>query len=304
MHEDLIGPLLRRDLGVEAVAIRPLTGGEVGRVFRVDAGGGSYAVKFVQASREPPFSDEPVDDRVYGSRWSNLVPAHALLRENGVGVPALHAHGTLVDEGLNYAILDYLDGDPDDGSPAWSACVGRVLGRMHSLVRPYHGWVGMQPVDAVHWPSAFARSFEGWRARAKAQLSPPLLDAVARRCQPLLAALREPEQFVFSHTDGFQGVLKRTVDWSLLGVIDLEDHQFTDQRFVLAGFELSRAFYGPFDPVFWDAYAALKPVDPSYPAFKPLFQTYYLLVWTWVFRDRPSQLEPAVQQLERVVGRA
>ncbi|HXQ12889.1 MAG TPA: hypothetical protein VN805_18000 [Caulobacteraceae bacterium] len=301
MHEDLIGPLLRKDLGVEAGAIRPLTGGEVGRVFRVDAAGASYAVKFVQARSEPPFSDEPVDDRVYGSRWSNLVPAHTLLRANGIAVPALHAHGTLPDERLNYAILDYLDGDPDDGSPAWSACVGRVLGRMHSLTRPYPGWVDMQPADAVHWPSAFATSFKGWQARAKAHLSPALLRAVARRCEPLLAALGEPEQFVFSHTDGFQGILKKTGDWALLGVIDIEDHQFTDQRFVLAGFELSRAFYGPFDPVFWGAYAAFRPVDPSYAAFKPLFQTYYLLVWTWVFRGRPSLLEPAVQRLERVI---
>jgi fructosamine-3-kinase len=300
MHEDLLGPLLRRRLGVEAGVIRPLTGGEVGRVFRVDAEGASYAVKFVQAHREPPFSEEPVDDRVYGSRWSNLVPAHALLRANGIAVPALHAHGRLADEGLDYAILDYLDGDPDDGSPAWSACVGRALGRMHSLTRPYHGWVDLQLADAVHWPRAFATSFNGWQA--KAHLSPALLRALARRCEPLLTALSEPDHFVFSHTDGFQGVLKKAGDWTLLGVIDIEDHQFTDQRFVLAGFELSRAFYGPFDPAFWDAYAAQKPIDPSYEAFKPLFQAYYLLVWTWVFRDRPILLAPAVQQLEQIVG--
>ena len=302
MHEDLIQPLFKEHFGVEAGAIRPPTGGEVGRVFRADAGGASYAVKFVQARREPPFSDEPVDDRVYGSRWSNLVPAHALLRANGIAVPALHAHGTLADAGLSYAIFDYLDGDPDDASPAWSACVGRALGRMHGLVRPYHGWVDMTPADAVQWPSGFATSFKGWQERGKAHLSPALLHAVARRSEPLLATLSAPDHFVFSHTDGFQAVLKKTGDWALLGVIDIEDHQFTDQRFVLAGFELSRAFYGPFDPVFWDAYAALKPVDPSYAAFRPLFQTYYLLVWTWVFRDRPTLLEPAVQQLERVIG--
>ena len=302
MHEDLIGRLLRKRIGVEAGAIRPLTGGEVGRVFRVDAGGVFYVVKFVEALSEPPFSDEPVDDRVYGSRWSNLVPAHTLLKANGIAVPALHAQGTVADEKLNYAILDYLDGDPDDGSPAWSACVGRALGRMHNLVRSYHGWVDMRPADAVHWPSAFATSFKGWQSRGNGHLSPALLHAVARRCEPLLAALNAPDHFVFSHTDGFQGILKKAGDWALLGVIDIEDHQFTDQRFVLAGFELSRAFYGPFDPGFWDAYQAVKPIDASYQAFKPLFQAYYLLVWTWVFRGRPSLLVPAIEQLERVIG--
>ncbi len=237
MHEDLIGPLLRRELGVEAAAIRPLIGGEVGRVFRVDASGASFVVKFVNASPEPPFAAERIDDRVYGSRWSNLVPAYDLLRANGVAVPVLQASGTLADAGLHYAVLDYLDGDPDDGSPAWAACVGAVLGRLHTITRAHHGWVGMDPADAVRWPSAFATSFRGWLARGEGHLAANLRAAVALRCEPLLEALSEPAQFVFSHTDGFQGVQKNAGGWTLLGVIDIEDHQFTDQRFVLAGFE-------------------------------------------------------------------
>ena len=171
MHEDLIGPLLRRELGVEAAAIRPLIGGEVGRVFRVDASGASFVVKFVNASPEPPFAAERIDDRVYGSRWSNLVPAYDLLRANGVAVPVLQASGTLADAGLHYAVLDYLDGDPDDGSPAWAACVGAVLGRLHTITRAHHGWVGMDPADAVRWPSAFATSFRGWLARGEGHLA-------------------------------------------------------------------------------------------------------------------------------------
>jgi fructosamine-3-kinase len=301
MHEDLIAPLLRRELGVAAGAIQPLTGGEVGRVFRVDAGGASFVVKFVNAGPEPPFAAERIDDRVYGSRWSNLVPAYELLRTNGIAVPTLRASGTLADAGLHYAVLDYLDGDADDGSPAWSACMGGVLGRLHAITRTHHGWVGMDPAHAVRWASAFTTSFRGWLARGEGHLAADLRATVARRCEPLLDALGEPAQFVFSHTDGFQGVLKKAGGWTLLGVIDIEDHQFTDQRFVLAGFELSRSFYGlPVDPAFWDAYAAIKPIDPTYAAFKPLFQIYFLLVWTWVFRGRLSLLESAVQLLTRI----
>jgi fructosamine-3-kinase len=301
MHEDLIGPLLRLELGVEAGAIQPLTGGEVGRVFRVDAGGAAFVVKFVNAGPEASFAAERIDDRVYGSRWSNLVPAYDLLLANEVAVSTLHASGTLADAGLHYAVLDYLDGDPDDGSPAWSACMGAVLGRLHTITRAHHGWVGMEPEQAVRWASAFAASFRGWLARGEPHLAADLRETVARRCEPLLEALSEPVQFVFSHTDGFQGVLKKAGGWRLLGVIDIEDHQFTDQRFVLAGFELSRAFYGlPVDPAFWDAYAAVKSIDPSYAAFRPLFQAYLLLVWTWVFRDRLSLLEPAVHLLTRI----
>jgi hypothetical protein len=181
--------------------------------------------------------------------------------------------------------------------------MGAVLGRLHTITRPHHGWVGMDPAYARRWPSAFATSFRGWLARGEGHLPPPLREAVERRCEPLLADLGEPAEFVFSHTDGFQGVLKKAGGWTLLGVIDIEDHQFTDQRFVLAGFELSRSFYSlQIDPAFWRAYAALKPIDPSYARLKPLFQAYYLLVWTWVFRSRPSLLEPAVQELARVAA--
>jgi fructosamine-3-kinase len=303
MHEDLIGPLLRRELGLVAGAIQPLTGGEVGRVFRVDAGAVSLVVKFVGAGPEAPFAAERIDDRVYGSRWSNLVPAYDLLRANGITTPTLHASGTLADARLHYAVFDYLDGDPDDGSPAWSACMGAVLGRLHSLTRAHHGWVGMDASHAVRWTTAFSMSFRGWLARGEGHLTAGLRDSVARRCEPLLETLSEPAQFVFSHTDGFQGVLKKADGWRLLGVIDIEDYQFTDQRFVLAGFELSRSFYGfTVDPAFWAAYATLKPIDPSYAATRPLFQAYYLLVWTWVFRDRLSLLEPAVQFLTRISG--
>jgi fructosamine-3-kinase len=304
MHEQLIGPLLQERLGVDAGAVTPLTGGEVGRVYRVDADGASYAVKFVRAAPEPAFSAEPIDDRVYGSRWSNLVPAYELLKANRVAVPTLHASGTLADQRLHYAVFDYLDGDRDDASPAWATCMGGVLGCMHGITRPYQGWVDMDRAHAQRWPGAFATSFRAWLARGQEQLPSPLRHAVARRCEPLLDALSEPAHFVFSHTDGFQGVLKKTAGgWALLGVIDIEDHQFTDQRFVLAGFELSQEFYGQaVDRAFWAAYAALKPVDPTYAACKPLFQAYYLLVWTWVFRARPSLLDPALRKLERVVG--
>jgi len=302
-EEAQVAALVRDRLGVEPRAVLPLAGGEVGHVFRVDTDGGAYAVKFVRARPEPAFADEPVDDRVYGSRWSNLEPAYDLLKANGIAVPTLRATGAVADRGLSYAILDYLDGDPDDGSSPWAACVGRVLGRMHGVTRPYWGWVGMSPSDAMSWSAGFAASFHGWQARAKDHLPPRLAQAVEQRCRPLLTGLGEPTRFVFSHTDGFQGVLKKADGWSLLGVIDIEDHQFTDQRFVLAGFELSRVFYGqPVDPAFWKAYAAVTPVDPSYEDSKPLFQAFYLLVWTWVFRDRPGLRDPAIAQLERVAG--
>jgi fructosamine-3-kinase len=301
MSEDLVRRLVHEELGVEARVIGGLTGGEVGRVFRAETDGGSYVVKLVAGGREPAFADESPSQRVYSSRWSNLRPAHALLRAEGVATPRLLASGER--DGSRYAILDYLDGDPDDRSPEWFACVGASLGQLHRITRSFQGWVDMQQPYAESWSNAFAGSLRSWLVRATPHLPTALHAAVAARAREMAAALDDPPAFVFSHTDGFQGVLKKHGGvWTLLGVVDIEDHQFTDQRFVLAGFELSHAIEDRTVPAaFWSAYAAQAPVSPSYAAFRPLFQIYDLLVWSWVFRDRADLLASCVRQLEQIL---
>lgn len=297
-----IGALVREQLGAEALAVEPLMGGEVGHVFRVDTDAGVFAVKFVRLMEDPTFADEPVDNRVYGSRWSNLGAASALLSANGIAAAAVRATGALPERGLAYAILNYLAGDADDYSPAWFAGVGAALGRMHNITRAYQGWVDMPAPYPERWAEAFTQSFRARLAETAPLLTSGLEDAIADRGEGLLAALAEPGAFVFSHTDGFQGVMaKNDGAWTLRGVIDIEDHQFTDQRFVLAGFELGHAANGREVPAdFWRAYAAAKPVDPTYATFKPLFQLYDLLVWTRVLSDRPLLKDNCVAQLQAI----
>jgi fructosamine-3-kinase len=299
-----IAALVRDRLREEARAVEPLTGGEVGSVFRVDTDTRAYVVKFVRLVDEPAFADEPVNDRVYGARWSNLRPASALLEAHGIAAAAVRALGALPEQGLAYAILDYLAGDADDHSPAWFAGVGAALGRMHGVTRPYQGWVDMPTPYPTTWTAAFAEGFRARLAETAPLLAPGLRDTVGSRADGLLADLTEPGEFVFSHTDGFQGVMvRRGGAWMLRGVIDIEDHQFTDQRFVLAGFELGHAVNGrDLPPDFWRAYTAARPVDPSYTTFKPLFQLYNLLVWAWVLRDRPALKDNCLAHLETIAS--
>jgi len=297
-----IGALVLDRLGLEARVIMPLAGGEVGHVFRVDTDAGAFAVKFVRLADDPAFADEPIDNRVYGARWGNLAPASALLAANGIAAAAVRATGALPERGLAYAILDYLAGDADDYSPAWFSGVGVALGRMHRVTRAYQGWVDMPAPYPEGWATAFVQSFRGRLAETAPLLTSGLHDAIAARAGDLLADLTEPSEFVFSHTDGFQGVMARHDDaWSLRGVIDIEDHQFTDQRFVLAGFELGHAVGGRKVPAdFWRAYEAARPIDPSYATFKPLFQLYDLLVWTRVLSDRPALRDNCIGHLEAI----
>jgi hypothetical protein len=261
-------------------------------------------VKLVAASDEPAFADEPSDNRVYGARWSNLRPAHKALAARGVRAPALYGTGDLDAEGLRYAVMEYLDGDADDHSPEWFAVVGQALGQVHGVTRDCQGWVGLDAPLADDWSTAFGKSFRHRLREAGPLLGPDLHQAVAACAGEQLRGLQDPPSFVLSHTDGFQGVLKKTGDgWACVGHIDIEDFQFTDQRFVLAGLELSHALAGRSVPSdFWDAYLPAVDLAPGYRRVRDLFQTYYLLVWAWVLRDQAAFLETCVRRLEAIAG--
>jgi fructosamine-3-kinase len=302
MSEQLAARLALEATGEVARHVAALTGGQVGQVWRVDTPSRSLVAKFVAAGEDPPFADEAADNRVYGARWSNLAPAHEALAARGVRSPAVYAMGEA--EGLNYALMDYLAGDPDDHSPAWFAAVGRALGQVHGISRGYQGWVGLEAPLADDWSTAFGKSLGNRLQEAGPLLGQTLHAAVAAYAGQQLSRLRDPPTFVLSHTDGFQGVLRRAgEDWTCVGHIDIEDFQFTDQRFVLAGFELSHAFAGrPVPGDFWDAYVEAVDLVPGYRRVRDLFQTYYLLVWARVLKDQAPLFETCLRRLEAIVS--
>jgi hypothetical protein len=304
MFKALAADVVEQTTGEVALRATPLRGGQVGRVVRVDTPGRSLVVKFVTATDEPAFADEPADNRVYGARWSNLVPAHRALTAHGLAAPALHALGDLDGEGLRYAVMDHFDGDPDDYSAAWFRTVGRALGEAHAASRGYQGWIGLGAPLVDDWSTAFAESLASRLRDALPLLGSDLHQALCARTADPLRDLQDPAAFVLSHTDGFQGVLRRSGEaWTLLGHIDIEDFQFTDQRFVLAGLELSHALAGRSVPdAFWRAYLAAVDLAPGYAAVRDLFQTYYLLVWAKVLRTDAGGFAQCVRRLEWIAA--
>jgi hypothetical protein len=112
--------------------------------------------------------------------------------------------------------------------------------------------------------------------------------------------LQDPEYFVLSHTDGLQALFYKDADtWHLRGVIDVEDYQFTDQRFVLSGVTLAHKFHGyTLSPTFWDTYKAHTTFDERFSEFETLFHIYYLLVWIKVFEKDPVALEKCIGLLK------
>jgi fructosamine-3-kinase len=91
----------------------------------------------------------------------------------------------------------------------------------------------------------------------------------------------DPSRFVLSHGDGLQGMLVQVANgWALSGVIDIEDHRFTDQRFALAVHELEMSLgQALLNDSFWAAYLRHTTLDINYSQFRPLFQLYVLLDW-------------------------
>lgn len=299
MDGELLDRLARARPGDAPRGAVPLAGGEVGRVWRVEHEGIFYVVKLTPARKESPYAREAADDRVYGARWSNLLPAYERLSATAVPVPTLFASGALVGRRLNFEIMEWLEGAADDHSDGWFEAAGAALGALHACTRRHQGWVGMRRPYPEPWPAAFARSYASRLERVAGVLPPALHRGLSRLSAEDLSELGEPAHYVLSHTDGLQGVFASDAGkWRLRGVVDIEDHQFTDQRFVLAGFELGHAFHGRSPPAsFWSAYGRFSAVEPTYGRFRRLFQSYYLLVWTAVFENRPAEREACLRLL-------
>lgn len=302
MREDLVKKLIIEKIGVDVRDITTLVGGQVGHVYRVDTLHNSYVVKLVDVWPELSFFEESRNARVYGSRWNNLLPAYALLEKSDIPIPKLYTSGSLKSENIHYEILEYLSGNPDDYSVGWFAAVGKALGTIHKISRPYQGWVDIERPYTECWSDAFTQSLESQLGQARLCL-PTELHAQITKHISKSEQITEPGVFVLSHTDGFQGVLRKEgAKWDLVGVIDIEDHQFTDQRFVLSGFELSHTLEKRTTPnEFWTMYSEQIPIDPTFDTYKKLFQIYYLLVWSRVLKDQPGPFKKCVDKLSELV---
>ena len=294
--------IVSKELKGKLVEITELTGGYFGHVYKVmveiSSGLKPFAIKIVNSEKEKSFRDESSDNRVYGSRWSNLKPAQQLLTENGFVVPKIFSIGALKSYRKNYSIMEFIEGEPvvdllktQDASriKQLHGLAGDVLGKMHKIKRDFQGWVDMKCPYDKDWEIAFFESFNSHLKNAIEKNSyishnkSRILEFVSQK-RKLWA---NPNKFVFSHTDGFQGLSKlEKGNWTLTSIIDCEDNQFTDQRFVLSGLELALEFENKtLHSKFWERYKQHTDIDPGHLNLKGVFKLYYLLSWTPVAYD-------------------
>lgn len=297
----------------------PIGQGFGGDVFLVRLEGQSLdqcILKLIPISREVPFEEESDDDRVYGARRDNFRPAYDIMRDNQITVPELYAVGTTEqpDKPSEYLAMEYFEGvslreyvPNEDEKQQVQSMIGREMGKIHKISRPYQGWVNLPENNKRNWQDIFKNSIKGRLNRLDAILSPELLTQTGSFVDEKFESWVDPAEYVLSHLDGFQGIANKDErGWNFQGVIDIEDHAFTDQRFVLAGHELASVMNGEeLGPEFWDAYEQEKTVDPHYEEMKSLFQLYYLLVWRKVFEGTDNMKARAEIEsfIEKIVSR-
>jgi len=315
--ETLLREIISREINGPITAVHDLSFGYYGHVYRVGlAGASDVVVKIIEAESEEDFDRESSDDRVYGGRWSNLRPAYSLLRSGSVPVPQLYAVGQLED--VQYSIMGFVEGESvreflahgnHERLAELYGVAGEWTGKLHRITREFQGWVDMKHPYKKDWQSAFFESFTSRLdgARRINQFVQAHIEEINRFKEGMNSKWDNPRQFVLSHTDGFQGMAKyESGQWQLTGIIDIEDHQFTDPRFVLAGQELSLEYENrSMPPLFWDEYRKHSELDPNYHLVKNLFKSYYLLSWLPVVqkeqRGSESEQMSATRRLEKLL---
>lgn len=245
-------------------------------------------IKTGSSGAETAFEDEPDNKRVYGGRFSNLEPAYRLMLKHKIKVPELLAKG--MEGNIPYVVMEFLEGNTKVPEPM----VADEMGKLHSITRDYQGCVSMNTPYPKTWKDAYFSAIRTQLAVAAgtSDALTNILSQVNRFVDEKEKQWQDPSHFVLSHTDGFQGIARKTDEvYEFMGVIDLEDHQFTDQRFVLAGHELLSELWmsKKVSQEFWDIYKTHTQVEPSYTDFRSLFQLYYLLDWLTSYYKRSDE---------------
>jgi hypothetical protein len=307
---ELIQRIVRTHLGATADLIVDRSPGFSGSfVYAVDLASPSAHLPCI-VKLIPDWPDDPdVTNRVYGSHAASFRAAYALLQQCAIPLPQLYTALTPQPELPFYCyVMERLPGEDvqtirarlsDAPLAHLDAIVGHHLGAIHSITRSYDGWADLATPHPLRWREAFFIALHTILERACIHtVIQQRREQIVQTVDQYAAAWIDPSRFVLSHGDGLQGMLvPNGASWSLSGVIDIEDHCFTDPRFVLAVYEVGMG-HAPLRDSFWEAYQHHTILDSSYTQFRPLFQLYVLLDWLGnISPTRGDEIEKLTHQI-------
>jgi hypothetical protein len=292
---EIISEVISSKLDGTVIGVDNIVSGACSKVYSVKAEVEGqprhFAFKITDCTEECRYEDETPDGMVYGVRLSNFEPAHSLLARHHIKVPALFLAGENMRYNASYFIMEYLPGnsvrrylkDHEDTELAnLHELAGEIMGKMHNITREYYGWVGMKKPYSLDWKNAFFASLKN-RLKTACELNgeiKALCPAIEKFIDEKSKVIDNPDVFVFSHPDGMQAMAEKTQEgWNFKGIIDIEDHQFTDRRFVLSGHEVAMEMKGKKVPdSFWNGYKR-NFENEEVAKTDPVFKMFYLLTW-------------------------
>ncbi len=291
--ENYITEIINRHNTLLTGSVEEIQGGVVGRVYRISNVDTSSII--LKLNKEENQKEKNDDEVVYGSSPDSFNESYEILKNKNIPVPEVFVFGVTNDKKFSYIIMQDLLGDLDDYSEKWFREIGHWFGKIHAIEKPYQN----------SWTELFKKSLLSRFDNLKGLLEQDVSEKVETYIHTHINELKPADKFCFSHLDGFQGILKNQDGlWKLLGVIDIEDHQYTDQRFVLAGFELNNNMKRNIIPqIFWDEYKKQKRIDVTFETTKNIFKVYYLLVWSYVFRDNQEKFKENVSFLKDIIDK-
>ncbi len=273
-----------------------ILGGHSGYVYSINVKLNSkinkYIVKLSNIIGSKSLKNEKNEQRVYGGHSKSLVNVYRLLKKNGLKTFILISHSRSNKEiPYYYQLISKLNGFSvrehlvlnNIKKKELFELAGVEFGKLHLTTRNYDGWVDKGTPYKKSWKESFFLALD---LRLKYLTENKYFND--KDSQKLLSFIEykrskwvSPKEYVFSHVDGLQGMVEyKKNKWVFNGHIDLEDYRFTDQRFVLAGFEIGANYSTKEAPVsFWKGYLKFKKIDKSYSELKDLFKIFYFMSW-------------------------
>ena len=262
---------LRAATGRPPLRLRPLAGGCIAEVYRVDLeGGGACVVKLADA------------DGSGGGLALEAAMLDYLARESALPVPAvLHA-----DDG--FLVIDYIEtsGGLDAGAEAHAA---ELLAALHAITAPAFGFERDTLIAVLRQPNPWTASWldffreqrllhMGRLAVERGRLPGETLRRLEAFCGKLERYLEAPAAPSLIHGDVWGG-----------NVLTFEGRiaAFVDPAIYYADPEIELAFstlFGTFGPAFFRRYQELRPLAPGFfEARRDIYNLYPLLVHTALF---------------------
>lgn len=308
--------LLKRKYSLLNPELENLSMGYRGYVFGTSLRNRKIVIKVSPYQEESHYEKETFHSRIYGSRQSEYVSVESLLNRYNIQTPETLFYDTPEILGVGPCIVrvqrrlegipstfhkDYLLKELNEYDlKKYFFSLGEIDATIHQITRPYDGWVGMEKPSSISYEEAYFGAFTELInfLRENHGLDVINFDKIVDYVSHTRKYWEPSKTFVLSPNGLFQGLLSQDQGkWKLNGVIDLEDHHFTEERLCLVGFDIHQEeFSTELFTEFWSGYESIQKISPNYYETRNLYVLFFYLSWLKTYVQTTDVLDSEVIQ--------